>query len=185
VIQVTVEERNEWIVDNQRLIHKICQKWRYRRDYEDIVQTAFVAAIKALDRSQKGCDDKALRGYISLYIEGHVMNYCIKKDCIVTLPRYYYDKGVRLEVMSIDYEYNKQDFEELYLSDNENGYEVVDVMTDFENAISGLDDHLKRTARMLAAGYERKDIQKVEKCSQQAISLRIQKIRRQCQKLYA
>lgn len=182
---MTVNERNKWIIDNQRLIHKICQKWRCRRDYDDIVQTAFIGAIRALDNSDDKYNGKALRGYISAYIEGYVMNYCIKKDCVVTLPRYYYDKGVRLDVMSIDYEYDKQDFEELYLSDNEPGYEKADVMNDFENAISNLDDHLKRTARMLAAGYERKDIQKVEKCTQQAIYERIKKIRKSCRKYYA
>lgn len=177
---MTVDERNTWIVDNQRLIHKICQKWRYRRDYDDIVQTAFMATIDALDKSKDKCDEKELRAYITAYIEGYVMNYCIKRDSIVDVPRYAYDNGVRVEVMSIDYEYRDQTFEELYLSSAETGYESVELMADFEWAIKGLKDYLKRTARMLVAGYDRTDIRKMENITQQAIYLRVKDIRRAC-----
>ena len=58
-------------------------------------------------------------------------------------------------------------------------------MTDLQNAISGLSEKLQRTAFMLYEGYSRKDIAEQDHCSQNAIYLRIQDIKRACKLNYA
>ena len=73
-MEMTVDERNKWIIKNERFIHSVCQKYRYRYDYDDIIQEAFVGAMAALDRIWGDKDDKAIRAYVSAYIDGYVRN---------------------------------------------------------------------------------------------------------------
>ena len=174
---MTVEERNKWLLDNMGFIYEVCQKYRFRRDYEDCIQTAFIGAIVALDRVREDAEEKEKRGFISRYIDGYVLNHCVKKDCIVHIPRYSYDQGVRLDVMSIEYEYeNDETFESMFLPYNDPGYEESEIKTDLFNAIKGLSDKMIKTAAMLLEGYERKDIAQSDGCSRQAINLRVKAI---------
>lgn len=182
---MTTIDRNKWLIDNQKLILKICAKWNYRRDYEDILQTAYLGAIAALDKSNDNYNNKALRAFVSSYIDGYVMNYCIKKDCVVGIPRHAWDHGVRVDVISIDYEYEDGDFEEFYLGETDKGYEEAELMTDFRSAISKLPEKVQKTALMLAEGYERKDAAEVDGCSRQNINLRVKQIQEACRPLYA
>ena len=184
---MTIEERNKWLLDNMGFIYEVCQKYRCRRDFEDCVQTAFIGAIAALDRIREDADEKEKRGFISRYINGYVLNYCIKTECSVHVPRYAYDIGVRPEVMSMDYEYDDEEtFGSIYVPYNEPGYEEAEVLTDLKNCISDLTEKLQRTALMLYEGYTRRDIAEMDHCSQNAIYLRIQELKKACSKqLYA
>lgn len=183
---MTVEQRNKWLIENEKFIHKVCQPYRYRYDYEDVVQEAFVGAAMALDRSDESRGEKAIRQFVAHYIDGYVMNNVIKKACPVHIPRYLYDKGARVDVLSIEWEYEDEEtFESLYLGYNEPGYEEAEVLTDLQNAISGLSEKLQKTAFMLYEGYSRKDIAEQDHCSQNAIYLRIQDIKRACKLNYA
>jgi RNA polymerase sigma factor (sigma-70 family) len=183
---MTVEERNAWIVDNIRFIHAACQQWRYREDYEDIIQTAVIGTSYALDRVDESLGDKAVRGYVTAYIEGYVRNYWLKKTSTVYIPRYYVDHGVTVDCLSIEYEYDDGDtFESLYLSSEERGYEEVEVMEDFRRCIKNLPEKVRKTALMIAEGYERKDVAEADGCSKQNINLRVDSIKRACRRLYA
>ena len=184
---MTVDERNKWITENERFIHKVCQKYRYRYDYEDIVQTAFIGAIYALDRVDEDKGDKAIRAYVASYIDGYVSNYWIKLDNLVHIPRYSWDAGVRATVLSIEWEYESEEtFESVYLGENEIGYEEAEVMIDLKESIKNLSDKLQKTALMLYEGYTRRDIAEMDHCSQNAIYLRIQELKKACSKqLYA
>lgn len=180
------EMRNEWIINNTKFIYKVCDKYRYRYDFEDCVQTAFLGAIAALDRADAQMGNKAIRGYVSQYIDGYILNYCIKKDCPITIPRYYRDKGVRLSILSIEWEYESEEsFESLYLPYEERGYEEVEVMEDFRRCIKNLPEKVRKTALMIAEGYERKDVAEADGCSKQNINLRVDSIKRACRRLYA
>ena len=174
---MTVNERNAWIVENIRFIHAVCQKYRERNDYEDIVQTAILGAIAALDKVDESKGEKAVRAYVAAYVDGYVVNYWIKKSCLVHIPRWAYDNGVRVDCMSIDYEYDDDDtFESLYLGEDEQGYEETEVMTDFKRAISGLSEKVQSTAYRLIEGYTRRDIAEQDGCSQNAVFLRLKGI---------
>ena len=171
---MTVEERNNWIVENERFVHSVCQKYRYRYDYDDIIQEAFVGAMDALDRIDADKDDKLIRAYVSSYIDGYVRNNIIKKACILHIPRYAWDAGVSFNTISIEWEYDGEDsYESMYLPYEETGYEEAEVMTDFMSAISKLSEKVQRTAILLSQGYERKDIAEMDHCSRQAINLRV------------
>lgn len=183
---MTVEQRNKWLIENEKFIHKVCQPYRYRYDYEDVVQEAFVGAIMALDRVDESKGEKAVRAFVSTYIDGYVKNNCIKKTSIVHIPRYAVDQGVQVTCLSIEWEYEDEEtFESLYLGYNESGYEEAEVMTDLQNAISGLSEKLQRTAFMLYEGYSRKDIAEQDHCSQNAIFLRLKDIQKACKLNYA
>lgn len=183
---MTVDERNEWLLTNEKFIYKICQKHRGRRDFEDIIQTAFLGAITALDKADKSRGDKALRQYVAHYIDGYVMNNCIKKDCPVYVPRHHYDNGVRLDVLSLDYQYDeKETLENTFIPYIERGYEEAETLADLQNCISVMTDTLQRTALMLYEGYTRKDIAEHDHCSQNAIFLRIQQLKSACKSLCA
>ena len=183
---MTIEERNKWLIENENFIYKVCDKWRYRYDFDDICQEAVLGAIIALDRVDETKGDKAVRAFVAGYIEGYVKNNCIKKTSIVHIPRYAVDKGVQVTCLSIEWEYEDEEtFESLYLGYNEPGYEEAEVLTDLQNAISGLSEKLQRTAFMLYEGYSRKDIAEQDHCSQNAIYLRIQDIKRACKLNYA
>lgn len=183
---MTVEQRNKWLIENEKFIHKVCQPYRYRYDYEDIVQEAFVGAATALDRADESKGDKALRGFVSSYVIGYVKNNCIKKTSIVHIPRYSVDQGVKVTCLSIDWEYEGEDtYESLYLPYEETGYEEAELMTDFRSAISKLPEKVQKTALMLAEGYERKDVAEADGCSKQNINLRVKQIQEACRPLYA
>lgn len=171
---MTVDERNKWIIKNNRFIHSVCQKYRYRYDYDDIIQEAYVGAMAALDRIQSDKDEKAIRAYVSAYIDGYVRNNVIKKACTLHIPRYAWDSGVRFSEISIEWEYDGEDsYESMYLPYEETGYEEAEVMADFMSAISKLSEKVQRTAVLLSQGYERKDIAEMDHCSRQAINLRV------------
>jgi RNA polymerase sigma factor (sigma-70 family) len=183
---MTVEQRNKWLTENERFVHKVCQPYRYRYDYEDVIQEAFVGAIAALDRVDDDTDEKLIRAYVSSYIDGYVRNNVIKRACAVNIPRYAYDQGVRLAAISIEWEYDSEEsYESLYLPYEEHGYEEVDLMNDFMSAISALPEKIQKTALMLADGYERKDVAEVDGCSRQNINLRVKQIQEACKPLYA
>lgn len=183
---MTVEQRNKWLIENEKFIHKVCQPYRYRYDYEDVTQEAFVGAAIALDRADESKGDKAIRQYVAHYIDGYVKNNIIKKTCSLHIPRHAWDHGVRFATVSIDWEYESEEsFESLYLEYDESGYEEAELMTDFRSAISKLPEKVQRTALMLAEGYERKDVAEADGCSKQNINLRVKAIQEACRPLYA
>ena len=183
---MTVEQRNKWLTENERFVHKVCQQYRYRYDYDDVIQEAFVGAIAALDRVDESRGEKSVRQFVAQYIEGYVRNNVIKKSCAVNIPRYAWDNGVRLAAISIEWEYDSEEsYESLYLPYEEHGYEEVDLMNDFMSAISTLPEKIQKTALMLADGYERKDVAEVDGCSRQNINLRVKAIQKACKQLYA
>lgn len=183
---MTVDERNEWIANNINFIYKVCSKWKYRYDYEDVCQEAIVGAISALDKVDRDKDEKVIRAYVSKYIDGYVMNNCIKKECPVYVPRHHYDNGVRPEVISLDYELEGEEtVGSTYVPYIEPGYDEAETMADLMNCISVMTDTLQRTALMLYEGYTRKEIAEHDHCSSNAIFLRVQQLKSACKSLCA
>lgn len=183
---MTVEQRNKWLIENERFIHKVCQPYRYRYDYEDVIQEAFIGAAIALDRSDESRGEKAIRQFVAHYIDGYVKNNVIKKTCSLHIPRYAWDNGVRFASVSIEWEYESEEsFESLFLKQDEVGYEEVEIMADFRSAISKLPEKVQNTAMMLVEGYERKDVAAVDGCTRQNINQRVKQIQEACKPLYA
>ena len=145
-----------------------------------------LGAVAALDRVDESKGDKSLRAFVAKYVDGYIRNLWLKRTSIVHIPRWAWDHGARVECLSIEYEYDSENtFESMYLSCEELGYEEVELMTDFKQAISGLPEKMQRTALMLAEGYERSEVAKMDGCSHQAICNRMSQVRHACRKLYA
>ena len=133
---MTKEQRNQWLIDNLKFVYTVCKKWRYMPDYEDILQVGCLATLQALLRVENGTDEKAIRGYVSEYINGTVIRYLDLNKHKLHVP-YQKINEVCLCVDSIDYEYTDGEgktktYEEIHLADYDNGYDEAETMTDFE-----------------------------------------------------
>ena len=157
-------ERNQWVIDNMAFIHTVIRRFKNMSNYEDIAQTACYAAIEALDRCEPNCDEKRLRQYVSKYINGYVIKYCINNNCIVYIPHHERTK-VKLLVDSINYEYydgeRPKTFEELYLGYDEPGFEEAETKVDYERFLGKLKESKRKVVMLMAENGSRKKTAKI------------------------
>lgn len=180
------EQRNQWIIDNMKFVFAVCKKWRKRDDYEDILQTAFKAAIIALDRADEDADGKAIRSYVAKYINGIVGRECF--NSILYIP--HRDReDYTLSVLSIDKEIvtdnstNPIDAESLWLRTEEHGYDDAIERETYLTTTRHLTDTIRRRGLMLIAGYSQSDVARIEGCAPQAIGCSLNRIKKEYKRM--
>lgn len=157
---MTKDERNEWLINNMAFVLTIIKRFKRLSNYEDIAQTACYAALVALDRCEPGVDERQMRQYVAKYINGYVIKFCINNNCLVFIP--HHERGkVDITVHSTDYEYSNDDgsitsFEELYLPEEELGYEEVETKIDFERILGTLKENKRKVVVLMAENESRK-----------------------------
>ena len=158
-------ERNQWVIDNMAFIHTVIRRFKNMPNYEDIAQTACYAAIEALDRCEPNCPEKTLRQYVAKYVNGYAIKYCKDNACLVFIP--HHERGkVDISVDSINYKFadsndNTKTFEELYLSDEEAGFEEVETKVDYEIFLSKLKESKRKVVMLMAENGSRKKTAKI------------------------
>lgn len=169
---MTVEKRNDWIIQNMKLIHHILKPYRGNKDYEDIVQQGIVGAICALDNLDER--EQGQMAYIGKYVTGYVKR--MNEEQLVHVPQH--KRDVKPEVLSLDYDYGAG-HEKLKLEAIEvENYADVETMVDFENAIANLNDRRTDIALMLIDGYNSREIGEKLGCSTQNINQHKEVIRK-------
>lgn len=150
-------ERNQWVIDNMAFIHTVIKRFRNLPNYEDIAQTACYAAIEALDRCEPNCSEKRLRQYVAKYVNGYVIKYCKNNDCLVFIP--HHERGkIDISVDSINYDLDSEGrtYEELFLVDEETGYEEVETKVDYELFLGKLKESKRKVVMLMAENGSRK-----------------------------
>jgi RNA polymerase sigma factor (sigma-70 family) len=166
--------RNKWLIDNMAFVHHICRKYNCMHNYEDILQTAYYATLVALSRVKDGADEKQIRAYVSLYIDGYIQKYCLNNVCLVYIPEHLRQelKG-KIKVDSINYEFKGDEkdktYEEIHLQYDEKQYEEVETKLCFNNFLSEQKPKKRNVFSMMAEGIGRPATAKALKLSQERI----------------
>ena len=169
-----------------KFVFAVCKKWRNREDYEDVLQTAFKAAILALDRADEDADGKAIRSYVAKYINGIVGRECF--NSILYIPHRDRD-DYTVSVLSIDKEIvtdnstNPIDTESLWLRTEESGYDDAIERETYLTTTRHLSDTIRRRGLMLIAGYSQSDVARIEGCAPQAIGGSLNRIKQEYKRM--
>lgn len=96
---MTIAERNDYVINNLKLIHFILRDYRKYNNYEEIFQSGVEGMIVGLDRT---IGDVNL-DYLGKYIRGYANRFIIRADVPIVTP----DKADIPKTISLDYEYQE------------------------------------------------------------------------------
>ena len=140
---MTLEERNDWIVQNLGLIRFFLRDFRTYGNYEDIIQEGTIGAMVALDRME----GEVKKEYVRKYVIGYVRH---SFGAIVHVPKHI---NINIEVLSLNYDYDSDRNAADYLVSGYERYNDVITKVDFENALKHLKPNKREIAEMYSKGF--------------------------------
>lgn len=176
---MTIEERNEWIMNNRALIKFYISPWLHYPNYEDYLQEAYLAAIKALDRTQGDVN----YGYMGKCVKGGVMNYIHQVE-EYTQPKNWGYRSEKYKLpLSLNNKIEDKDGETFEMNEFvgglDKGFEDVIAKVDIDRLISKLKKPKKiKAMEMLADGYSRYEVAEEMGVTHQYVALVVKELKK-------